>query len=340
MKWEASVRNKILVLISVVYNTLRTVFAFKTTLELAIARSGTHPAVSSLFLLYLSFQTFISNRKLPRLLTLIVVLDLALVAAAFLVSTWDFHAHTYGDATVQGGTCPVYADDCTAQAHQWTQVGCGAVLPPAPSQSSSSNNGSSNPNFRDTFYPPYGTSGDFNLQHRQNTLSIMERVIGGCGTFWVAITLPATLYEAGRVFLTLEGLSHLLWPIPLQDKFARNSTTGKVRKRLGWTAMHLFAVFALPGALLVTVLSVAGHVAGETRRVQATFVDGWGPAVEANVTFGIVDGVRVVNATGYGGNATSWSDCFTATTVPSPDGFFREWVEYNGQVAFRLVSLL
>jgi hypothetical protein len=338
MKWEASMRNKILVLISVVYNTIRTAFAFKTTLELAIARSGTHPAVSSLFLLYLSFQTFISNRKLPRLLTLIVVLDLTLVAAAFLVSTWDFHAHTYGDATVRGGNCPVYANNCTAQAHQWTQLGCGAVLPAATQQSSSSS--SPNPNFRDRFYPPYGTGDDFNLKNRQNTLSIIERVVGACGTFWVAVTLPATLYEAGRVFLTLEGLSHLLWPIPTKDKFSRNSDTGKVRRRIGWAAMHIFAAFALPGAFVVTVMSVAGHVAGETRSYEATFVDGLGPAVAANVTFAVVEGVKVVNATAYGGNATSWSDCFTATTVGSRDGFFKEWLAYNEQVAFRLVSLL
>ena len=338
-RWQASCQNKILVILSVAYNTVRAIIAIAMTLDVTISRNGTQTAVSSLFLLYLSLQTFISNRKLPRLISLILVIDLFLVGLAFLIANWDEHTGHYGDATVMGGNCPVYASDCKSQARQWTRVGCGAALPPVTSaQDSDGDSLNPNPNYGDAFYPPYATASSIDFERKQNTLDIMEAVIGGCGTFWVVVTLLATLYEAVRAFGSMKSISHLWWPIPMEDEWVTNKKTGKRRRRLGWSAMSLFALFALGGAFIVTILSIAGHVSGETRTYTGTFIDSFGPAVNTNVTRAAGSGL--VNSTAYWGNATSWSDCFTVTTPSSNNGFFKEWIEHNEQVAFRLVSLL
>lgn len=338
-RWQDSPRNKILVLLAVTYNTLRSIIAIVMTLDVTITRNGTHSAVSSLFLLYLSLQTFVSNRKLPRIISLILVIDLLLVGVSFLIANWDWHTGSYGDATVIGGNCPVYASDCKSQAQHWTRVGCGAALPAVTiPQDSDGDELIPNPNYGDPFYPPYATMGSINFERKKNTLDIMEAVIGGCGTFWAGLTLLATLYEAVRAFSSMESMSHLLWPIPMDDQWVTNRKTGKQRRRLGWNAMSMFALFALGGAFIVTILSIAGHVAGETRVYTGMYIDSFGPAVKTNVTRSAVTGF--VNSTEYWGNATSWSDCFTVTTPRSSDGFFKEWLEHNEQVAFRLVSLL
>jgi len=333
-RWQASWRNKTLVILSVIYNTMRSIFIIVTTLDVTITRNGTHSAVSSIFLVFLSLQTFLSNRKIPRLISLILVIDLFLVGLAFLIATWDWRTAMYGDATVMGGNCPVYAYDCISQARQWTRIGCGAVVPPI--SSSGDSDDSPNPNYGEPFYPPYATAGNININ--ANQLHDIESVVGTLGSIWAVLSLLAMLYEAVRTFGSVESMSHLLWPIPMADQFVTSKKTGKTRKRIGWSATVLFAIFALGGAFVVTILSIAGHIAGETRTHTATYIDGFGPAVNTNVTYSTVTGY--VNSTAYWGNATSWSDCFTVTTPSSSNGFFKEWLEHNELVAFRFICLL
>jgi hypothetical protein len=339
LRWQDSLPNKIVVLVSTGYNTIRSMFALITTIHITHTRVGTHSAISSLFLLFLSLQTFISNRKLPRLLTLILVLDLIAVGIAFLITSWDFHTASYGEALVLRGNCPVYAPNCRSQAQHWTKVGCGAVLPP---YTGGDKYAGDNPSGGAAFYPPYGGQGNLNMQKGQNTLRVMEAIVGGIGTFWVGISLLATMYEAVRVFVTIESLRHLLWPLPSDKKISTNKKTGKARTRLGWNAMNALAFFALGGAFIVTILSIAGHAAVETHHYTATYIDSFGPAVNTNVTHtSRSSGFVTVNSTQYWGNESSWSDCFTVSTPTSSNGFFKDWMENNAeQIVLRLISLL
>jgi hypothetical protein len=345
LKWQDNLMNKIAVLVSVTYNTLRAVFAAISAIQIASTHHGTHAAVSSLFLLYLSIQTFMSNRKIPRIITLLLVIDLTLVGIAFVLSTWDWKAHAYGDAVIMGGNCPQlpsYAPDCRTQLSQWSMVGCGSTVGPRkkPASSSSHKTLSPNPNYGATFYPPYVSAGDINSG---NKLQTIEAVMGALGTFWVAVTLVITIYEAIRTFFTAESLVHLLWPIPFDEKFATNKKTGKTRTHLGWAALSLLAFFALGGAFIVTILSIVGHVVGETHNYSATYIDSFGPEATLNFTHPPMSGGSSVtgNLTSpIGGNASSWTDCFTVILPRSPNGFFDEWLEHNTLAAFRLISLL
>jgi hypothetical protein len=339
LNWQDSLLNKVIVLGSVTYNTVRAVFALITTMHITITRTGTHSAISSLFLISLSLQTFIANRKLLRLITLILVLDLIAVGIAVLVTSWDFHTASYGDALVLQGNCPVYASNCHSQAHQWTKVGCGAVLPP---YDGADKYAGSNPSHGLKFYPPYGSQGNINSQKGQNTLRVLESIVGAAGSFWTGVSLLATIYEAVRTFATIESLRHLLWPIPAGKKFSTNKKTGKVRIHLGWNAMNFFAFFALGGAFIVTILSIAGHISAETRSFTATYIDSFGPAVNTNVTHtSKSSGFVIVNSTQFWGNSTSWSDCFTVSTLISRDGFYNDWIRHNEeQMVLRFISLL
>ena len=331
-RWDASTRNKISVLVSVVYNTLRAVVAAVTTLDIVVTHRGTHAAMSSLFLLYLSLQTFISNRKLPRIIVIVILFDLFLAGLSFLLATWDLGATTYGDATLIGGNCPVFADDCDSQARQWSQVGCGATI--RGQQTSLGSTGSTmNPYYNRPVYPPY-SSGNVNDQWG-NRLRGIEVTVGVIGSIWTVVTLLGTLYEAWRVLASMETLSHLLWPVPFRDEYKINKKTGTRRKRLGWDATGLFALFSLGGAFIVLILSIAGHVSGETKSYGGSYIDGFGPSVMANISRS-PQGVYTTS----GGNATSWTDCFNITTPTSSNGFFDIWLSHSEQMALRPLRIL
>jgi hypothetical protein len=331
-RWDASTRNKIAVLVSVVYNTLRAVVAAVTTLDIVVTHRGTHAAVSSLFLLYLSLQTFISNRKLPRIIIIVILVDLVLAGLSFLLAVWDLGASTYGDATLIGGNCPVFADDCNSQAQKWSQIGCGATIR-GKQTSLNSDQSTMNPYYNRPVYPPY-SSGNVNDQWG-NRLRGIEATVGVIGSIWTVVTLLGTLYEAWRVFVSMETLSHLLSPVPFRDEYKIDKKTGKRRKRLGWDATVMFALFTLGGAFVVVILSIAGHVSGETKSYGGSFIDGFGPPVMNNVSISPL-GVYTVSW----GNATSWSDCFNITTPTSSNGFFDIWLSHSEQMALRPLRIL
>jgi hypothetical protein len=331
-RWDASTRNKISVLVSLMYNTLRTIVAAVTTLDIVITHRGTHAAVSSLFLLYLSMQTFISNRQLPRAIVLVILLDLFLAGLSFLLAMWDLGASTYGDATLIGGNCPIFAPDCDMQAPHWSQVGCGATVRGQETQLSSTRD-TMNPYHGRSVYPPY-SGGNVNDQWG-NRLRGIEVAVGVIGSIWTVVTLLGTLYEAWRVFASLETWAHLLWPVPFRDEYKIDKKTGKQRKRLGWTATSMFALFSLGGGFVVVILSIAGHVSGETKPYGGAFIDGFGPPILTNITRG-PSGVYTTS----GGNATSWTDCFNITTFVSSNGFFDIWLSHNEQMALRPLRIL
>lgn len=336
--WQAPLKDKLLVSISLTYTTLRSIFALITTLKVSITRQGTHAASSSLLLLYLSLQTFMANRAIPRVITLALVTDLLIVAIAFLITTWDFHSAAYGDISVLSGNCPVFATDCTTQARNWTRVGCGAVVGPRTSYSSTSAKQSPNPNHGASFFPPYASAGDINMQG--SALRKIEGVVGAIGTFWVVVTLILTIYEAFRAFRSISSFSNLLTPIPQADEWVENKNTGKLRRRVGWKVTSFVAFVGVSGAFVVLVLSIAGHAAGETRTYTATYIDSFGPSVMTNVTYSARSAGGYVNSTEYWGNSTSWSDCYTVTTPSSGDGFLGDWLGRSEQVPLRLIALL
>jgi hypothetical protein len=333
--WDSGPFDKSIVILSLLYNTARAAFAIAITLEIAITHKGTHAAVSSLFLFFLSIQTFTTNRTFPRLINLILVIDLVLVGAALLVAQWDWRVTHYGDVVVFGGNCPVFASNCTAQAVRWTKVGCGAATKERDWNSRDDLLGA-------YFNPPYPT-GDINTEKGQRKLKFNERAIGIVGSIWVALTLIITIREASRMIGSLRSFRQLLWPIPLQEQLYEDKKTRKLKRRSGWSSLGALSFFGFLGTFIVTGLSIAGHVASRKHPFVGTYIDGFGPAVNTNVTFSDVpryNGAPQVNSTQYQGNATSWSDCFTVETPRSTNGFFKEWVEHNTQSAYRFVALL
>jgi len=294
------------------YTTLRAVVALALVLSVAITGNGTYSAPSSTLLLLLSTQTFLSNRNMPRVMNLVLVVDSALAAAAFLIASYARFARGayYGQLVLSGGNCPMYAPDCASEASRWTYVGCGDYSsrskPP-----------------QDSYFAPYGGFGDLNTGF--NVLFIIEAVISVFGTIWL-LTVLLTIYEARHISVT--HLSDLLRPI---DRNQLEARPGK-RKHLGWGLTVLISIFGTLGAVIVGILSIAGHVSQETQAHHTTYMDSLGPMVSVyNLSHIGAGGPNL----GYGGNATSWTDCFVLTSPTSSNGNWNEWVEQNLQSLYR-----
>ena len=194
--FNMSTTHMVIVLISFLYSTARCVIALILSLKVLITKTGSHSASSSLLLLLLSVQTFITNRSIPRITNIILVLDSLAASAAFLIASFDRRGHYYGELSLSGGNCPAYAPNCVAQAPHWNKVGCSATVFPV------QNTGDydcayHNPNCGDSFYPPYGQLGD--ATSGSNVLFIMETVIAVFGAIWL-ITVLITLYKSHNLF--------------------------------------------------------------------------------------------------------------------------------------------
>jgi hypothetical protein len=254
-------------------------------------------------------------------MNIVLVLDSVFAASAFLIASFDRRGQYYGELALSGGNCPVYASSCHSQAHFWSQIGCGSVILP-----DTVNDGmctkDDNPNCESKFYPPYGDAGDLNTG--LNALFIVEMVIAVFGAFWL-VTVLVTIYEARWLFTN--SLLDLLRPVE------RN----RIGKKLGWRATVLISVFGILGAFGVTIMTIAAHMSQELRTHHTTYIDSFGPTVQVNWTMNS-KGIKV--APDYGGNATSWSDCFTLTTPSSSSGFWDQWMEQDAQSIYRLVAAL
>jgi hypothetical protein len=85
-----------IVLISFLHSTTRCVIALILSLKVLVTKTGSHSACSSLLLL-LSVQTLITNRSIPRIMNMILVLDSLAASAAFLVASLDCRGQYYGE---------------------------------------------------------------------------------------------------------------------------------------------------------------------------------------------------------------------------------------------------
>ena len=97
---------------------------------------------------------------------------------------------------------------------------------------------------------------------------------------------------------------------------------------------------------LFILWTLIGHIIDEAAPVQLTYVDSFGPPVNASYF------VSTPGSTGwdqshdgedlssmfYGGNSTSWSDCFTVQVPKSPDGHISQWWREKESKALRVLA--
>jgi len=328
--FEMSTTHIIVIMVSFLYSTARCAIALILSLRVLITKTGSHSAPSSLLLLVLSVQTSITNRSIPRIMNMMLVLDSLVASAAFVIASFDRRGQYYGEVKLSGGNCPAYAPNCVAQSPHWIKVGCGAMVFPKQNTNNYDNCAYHNPNCGDSFYPPFGQLGDAMAGH--NVLFMMETVIAIFGAIWL-ITVVVTLYKLHNIFTG--SWSDLFKPVGKKGP-GKKTETG--RNRLGWKAVILFPIFGMLGAFVVTILTISAHMAQELKSRRLTYLDSWGPSVGSSFVMGGSGNVSVVYGESVGNE--SWTDCFVVQTPSSGNGFWDLWFQQNVQSIYRTAAAL
>ena len=317
-KWQCTPLKKVIMIAICAYLTFRAIIGLTLAVIGLFNNTTPAPAPSLLFLLLLAIQIYISNRSLPRLLTLIYTISAVLASLAFLTVSYvpltplPSIPH-YGLLSLTGGTCPVRASDCHSQTTHWTVLGCANYTYYA-------NIESDDPDEMPTsqFYVPYETRWDINAS--ANAVHVTEAVIMVLGTIWL-LTVLLHIHAARHLFVPPSTLSNLLRPS------GPNPRRGSPHSRSAmFTTMA--AVLGILGAFIVAVMSVAAHVSQATGTPEhaATYIDSFGAGTWANFTR---DASGVVIGTGWAGNATVWNDCFTVQ-APAVGMGWGPWMAGNG----------
>lgn len=304
-----------------IYTTLRAVVALCLTIKVMVSKHGTFAAPSSLLTLLLSVQTFLANRSIPRLASLIVLLNALCVSTAFLISVWMSGPgiSRYGELTIQGGPCAQYAWDCIWQTSRWDHVGCGPKIVRQQRDDDVS------------FFTPYGYSEDSGSSF--NVLSTVELVIGVGGSIWM-ITVLLTVWEARNI--RISSWQDLMRPIERAAGQIHASSSNRIH--IGWNLVIGIAFLGFFGTFAVSIVSIVASVVQATRPHYTTYLDGVGPLVPVANLSNLGDGgVKL----GYGGNSTSWSDCFVlqAPTFSQAE-FWSLYIKRNEESLFRIAAFI
>lgn len=158
-------------------------------------------APSILLLLLVSIQVMIANISTPRIMRMILTADLILIATAFCIAGFaplgigisNQSYPAYGNLTIAGGTCPVYASNCVSQSTHWDMVGCGNYTQLIDLGDDDGDGDGDAPAPQGSFVP-YASNGDLNT--KMNPLHLIESVIIVFGGIWL-FTVLFQVYEGG-----------------------------------------------------------------------------------------------------------------------------------------------
>lgn len=237
-----------------------------------------------------------------------------------------------------------------SQAPHWISVGCGKWTTPTNYDSGVSYG------YPYEFYLPYQNTGDLNVQTGMNTLHAVEMTIIVFGSIWwffvilhlldMSSTLEEVLtrepvtYTAGTgsgvvgqrsIFSSVRSL------FPRIRMDGGKSRPRKVANAYQQSCYKVIITFGLLLGFLVLLMSIGGHASQMNKKLQTTYMDGFGPQVGTNFTY---SPQGVIQSSDYWGNETSWSDCFIVRAPGSRSGFWSEWVEgnRNGSALFRIAA--
>jgi hypothetical protein len=322
--WTATpIRNAIDIFI-VSFCTFRALVAFSINVQGLIDNLTPPCSPSNVLLLLVSIQVTFSNNNLPKIFRTLLAIDVLLAMSAFLIAAYAWLAVTshpgYGQMEIIGGNCPVYANDCPSQMKGWIDVGCGNwTIPDKFGGDDDLTNAQGDPLPEGKFYDPYATPGDINSG--ANAMFVVEVIISVFGTCLLPFCL-GQLY--GEVRDRFRGLVH----------------SKKPRGKLADCMMGMIVIFGLLGAFCATWMTIAGHVNQETAHHHTYYIDGFGPVVPTNVTYGGSEatGGQYIISTDYWGNSTSWSDCFEVQALTSVSGFWDLWVKANSHSLYRIAA--
>ncbi|KAJ9609940.1 hypothetical protein H2200_006269 [Cladophialophora chaetospira] len=295
----------------------------------------TYPGVISVVIMFTSIQTYLGSRAMPRILYLLIIVDLCVIYACIVLAMLSFVKHketSYQEFTVQGGNCPCMLGFKTGRnmhscaklrEHLPAVVGCDASYQPY------------GPN--DTMTYPMSCllsdKNDKDLDPNLMTYMVLaEIVVGSVGLLYGLIVL---VFASKWIPDALKHPSQILHALPLhkskthrQDQeYASLSFQQKVKNhKLPGRAIGM-TVLAFIALLMFAAVTIVVHVLDETRPIRLFYLDSVGALATA------IQGT-LTTATG-----SSWSDCFVVDTPFSGDGNFRQWWDVRESRILRALAL-
>jgi hypothetical protein len=295
----------------------------------------TYPGVISVVIMFTSVQTYLGSRAMPRILYLLIIVDLCVIYACIVLALLSFVKHketSYQEFTVQGGNCPCLLgfktgrnmNSCGKFADNLPElVGCDASLE------------SYGPNNTMT-YPMsclLSDKSDKDLDPNLMTYMVLaEIVVGSVGLLYGLIVL---LFASRWIPDAVKHPSQLLHALTMKDakthrrdrEYASLSLPEKVKNhKLPGRAIGM-TVLAFIALLMFAAVTIVVHVLDETRPIRLFYMD----------SSGTLDVPVQGTATAAGGD--SWSDCFVVDTPFSGDGNFEEWWNIRQSRILRAMAL-
>ena len=322
-------------IIGIGWSTIRAAALVVILIQITKGETGhTYPGVISVVIMFTSVQTYLGSRAMPRILYLLIIVDLCVIYACVVLALLSFVKHKdtgYQQFSVLGGNCPCMLGFKTGHdmkscsdfsAHLPTAVGCNLKF-------KWTNNTLTFPKsclLSDT--------SDKDLDPNLMTYMVLaEIVVGSVGLLYGLIVL---LFASRWLPSILRHPSQILHALTINDE----KTHPRDREHANAAFSEKFKSHKLPGrAIGMTVLAfiallsfaavtIVVHVLDETRPIRIFYQDSYGLLTRTGI-----DGPATAN----GGQ--SWSDCFVVDTPFSGDGNFHAWWAYRESRILRAMAL-
>lgn len=340
--------------IGITWSTIRAAATLALMIQIVSGEKHTYPGIASLVIMFTSVQTYLGSRAMPRILYLLIVIDLLMIYGCVVLAIFSFlqdKKTSYQEFAIQGGNCPCMLGFKTGH----DMKSC-ATFPSPPafvgcdSQYLWSNNTDHFTNLTLT-YPKScllsdhndGSDSDLN-PNLMTYLVLAEIVVGGVGLLYGLIVLcfasrwiPRALSHPKELFVSFPLIS----PEPKNARPGPNPLVPHKQNRghhkmpgraVGMTVLAFVAMLAF------ATITIVVHVLDETRPIRLFYMDSVGSRLDGA---GSIGGNNVID-TGGGNLAlgNSWSDCFVVDTPYWADGGFKDWWNVHKSNLLRSIALV
>ncbi|OAL37234.1 hypothetical protein AYO20_03410 [Fonsecaea nubica] len=328
------------------WSTIRAGALLAVLVQITMGEKGhTYPGIISIVIMFTSVQTYLGTRAMPRILYLLILVDLCAIFASLILGLLLFlhdRDTAYQEFAISGGKCPCMLGyktghnmkSCSAFAQSLpTVVGCNSKYLWLNNTIPGSDGTEPMPYPKSCLLFSDSADGEDVDPNMMTYMVLAEIVVGGVGLLYGLIVL---LFSSRWIPEVLRHPSQLLQALAMNRPASRKpdlryeSITGvdvaRSHKMPGRAiGMTVLAFIAL---LIFAAVTIVVHVLDETRPIRMFYMDSSGPLAN---TLG--DGT----ATADGG--ASWSDCFVVDTPVSADGGFHAWWAVKQSRILRTLAL-
>ncbi|OAP54373.1 hypothetical protein AYL99_11474 [Fonsecaea erecta] len=327
-------------IIGIGWSTIRAGAMLAVLIQITMGEKGhTYPGIISIVIMFTSVQTYLGTRAMPRILYLLILVDLCAIYASLVLGLLSFLQNkdtAYQEFAVSGGNCPCMLGyrtghnmkSCAAFAQSLPSVvGCNAKYLWTNNTVSGSNGAELMP-YPKSCLLSSNAAGDEDINPNMMTYMVLaEVIVGGVGLLYGLVVL---LFSSRWVWEVLRHPAELLQALTINRpdinrkrdlRYGGTPTTEKPQshkmpgRAIGMTVLAFIAL------LMFAAVTIVVHVLDETRPIRMFYLDSFGP---------------LANTADAG---ASWSDCFVVDTPTSADGGFHIWWAVRQSRILRALAL-